>query len=400
MDKQHAKNLQDQSKVIHGGSHVEDHMVTRAKTMPIYQTSVFVYDNLDQVEDYLEGNPHNYMYTRLENPNHRSLEQALTLLGEGEDAVIVSSGMAAISTAIMALVEAGDHILVNQEAYGGTISLLNNELSRFGVEISYIAMKDHKEVKKHIKSNTKLILTETVTNPLLNVVDIEGLGQLTKEKGLLLVVDNTFLTPVLYKPLNHGADLEIHSLTKYINGHSDVTAGAIIGRKDLVNQCRRVYRNVGSSINPMEVWLILRGLKTLHLRMKAHSENSLELAKWLQKQPQIKRVHYPMLEDNQGYDLAKKMFPKGCGGMLTFTLHGGLKEANEFIKKTDMFAFAPSLAGVASSLSHPGKTSHRGLTEDQRQAIGIYDGTIRLSVGIEDVQDLLKDLELTLVSLS
>lgn len=400
MDNQHAKNLQDQSKVIHGGSHVEDHMVTRAKTMPIYQTSVFVYDNLDQVEDYLEGNPHNYMYTRLENPNHRSLEEALTLLGEGEDAVIVSSGMAAISTAIMALVEAGDHILVNQEAYGGTISLLNNELSRFGVEVSYIAMNDLEEVKNQIKSNTKLILTETVTNPLLNVVDIEGLGQLTKEKDLLLVVDNTFLTPVLYKPLQHGADLEIHSLTKYINGHSDVTAGAIIGRKDLVSQCRRVYRNVGSSINPMEVWLILRGLKTLHLRMRAHSENSLALAKWLEKQPQIKRVHYPMLKDNPGYDLAKDMFPKGCGGMLTFTLHGGLKEANEFIKKTDMFAFAPSLAGVASSLSHPGKTSHRSLTEDQRQAIGIFDGTIRLSVGIEDLQDLLKDLEQTLDSLS
>lgn len=384
--------MKDGSKIIHEGSHVDHHMVTKAKTMPIYETSVFVYDNLEQVDDYLGGNKDNYMYTRLENPNQRNLEQAISSIEGAEDTVVVSSGMAAINTALMALLSSGDHILVNEEAYGGTISLINQELSRFGIEVTYVSMKDMTHLEKAIKDETKLILTESVTNPLLSVVDVKEIGALAKKYELYLVVDNTFMTPILYKPIEDGADLVLHSLTKYMNGHSDVTAGAISGELTLIDTCRRVYRSTGASINPLEAWLVARGLKTLSLRMKAHSANAMSISQFLENHKKVKKVFYPGLKNHQGHHLASTMFTEGFSGMMSFELDTDLDGVNEFIKGLNMVTFAPSLAGIATTISHPAKTSHRGLSEEKRNELGIFDGTIRLSIGIEDVEDIREDL--------
>ncbi|TLX58943.1 PLP-dependent transferase [Stutzerimonas nosocomialis] len=379
------------TRAVHSGNDVDQKMVTRAKSLPIYETSVFVYESLAQVDDFLAGNPDNYMYTRLGNPNTAALETLVCELEGGEAALFSASGMAAISAALLGRLKAGDHLIASRELYGTTQSLIEKELARFGIGATLVDINDLAAVEAAITPNTRLIYTETASNPLVRISDVPALAQLAKARGLKLVVDNTFLSPALYQPLADGADLVLHSTTKYLNGHSDATGGVIVGDAEWVAQARRFQINAGGSASPFEAWLTFRGAKTLALRMRAHADNAQRLAEALEAHPKVAKVHYPGLPSHPDHARAKRLFPKGCSGMLGFTLKGGLAEVDALIQGLQRTAFAPSLAGVASSITHPGKTSHRALSAETLSSLDIHDGTIRVSVGIEDAQDIVAD---------
>ena len=379
------------TRAVHAGHDADRHMVTRAKSLPIYQSSVFVYDSLEQVDDFLAGNPDNYMYTRIGNPNHSAVEELLRELEDGEDALFSASGMAAISAALLGVLNAGDHLIASRELYGTTQSLIEKELARFGIASTLLDLNDLAAVEAAITPSTKLIYTETASNPLVRVSDVPALAALAHRHGLKLLVDNTFLSPVLYQPLRDGADLVIHSTTKYLNGHSDAMGGALVGDAQWIAAARRFQINAGGSASPFESWLNFRGAKTLALRMRAHSQNAQALAEALEAHPQVERVYYPGLPSHPDHALAQRLFRKGYSGMLSFTLKGGLDQVDSLIGHLQLAAFAPSLAGVASSITHPGKTSHRALSAEALTALDIHDGTIRVSVGIEDSQDIVQD---------
>jgi len=379
------------TRAVHSGNDVDHKMVTRAKSLPIYETSVFVYESLAQVDDFLAGNPDNYMYTRLGNPNTAALETLVCELEGGEAALFSASGMAAISAALLGRLNAGDHLIASRELYGTTQSLIEKELARFGIGATLVDINDLAAVEAAITPSTRLIYTETASNPLVRISDVPALAQLAKARGLKLVVDNTFLSPALYQPLADGADLVLHSTTKYLNGHSDATGGVIVGDAEWVAQARRFQINAGGSASPFEAWLTFRGAKTLALRMRAHADNAQRLAEALEAHPKVAKVHYPGLPSHPDHARAKRLFPKGCSGMLGFTLKGGLAEVDALIQGLQRTAFAPSLAGVASSITHPGKTSHRALSAETLSSLDIHDGTIRVSVGIEDAQDIVAD---------
>ncbi|TLX61044.1 PLP-dependent transferase [Stutzerimonas nosocomialis] len=379
------------TRAVHSGNDVDHKMVTRAKSLPIYETSVFVYESLAQVDDFLAGNPDNYMYTRLGNPNTAALETLVCELEGGEAALFSASGMAAISAALLGRLNAGDHLIASRELYGTTQSLIEKELARFGIGATLVDINDLAAVEAAITPNTRLIYTETASNPLVRISDVPALAQQAKARGLKLVVDNTFLSPALYQPLADGADLVLHSTTKYLNGHSDATGGVIVGDAEWVAQARRFQINAGGSASPFEAWLTFRGAKTLALRMRAHADNAQRLAEALEAHPKVAKVHYPGLPSHPDHARAKRLFPKGCSGMLGFTLKGGLAEVDALIQGLQRTAFAPSLAGVASSITHPGKTSHRALSAETLSSLDIHDGTIRVSVGIEDAQDIVAD---------
>ncbi len=385
----HSKGPSTQA--VHAGHDADRRMVTRAKSQPIYQSSVFVYDSLEQVDDFLAGNPDNYMYTRIGNPNHSAVEELLRELEGGEDALFSASGMAAISAALLGVLGAGDHLIASRELYGTTQSLIEKELARFGITSSLLDLNDLAAVEAAITPTTRLIYTETASNPLVRVSNIPALAELAHRHGLKLLVDNTFLSPVLYQPLRDGADLVIHSTTKYLNGHSDAMGGALVGDAQWIAAARRFQINAGGSASPFESWLNFRGAKTLALRMKAHSQNAQALAEALEAHPQVARVFYPGLPSHPDHELAKRLFRKGHSGMLSFTLKGGLDQVDTLIGELQLAAFAPSLAGVASSITHPGKTSHRALSAEALTALDIHDGTIRVSVGIEDSEDIVRD---------
>ncbi|TXR39213.1 PLP-dependent transferase [Ectopseudomonas mendocina] len=376
------------TRAVHSGVAVDQRMVTRAKTLPIYETSVFVYDSLEQVDDFLAGNRDNYMYTRLGNPNTSALEELIRDLEGGAAALFSASGMASVSAALLGRLNAGDHLIASRELYGTTQSLIERELSRFGISATLVDINDLTAVQAAITPSTRLIYTETASNPLVRISDIPALARLAKAHDLKLLVDNTFLSPALYQPLADGADLVLHSTTKYLNGHSDATGGILVGDAEWVAQARRFQINAGGSASPFEAWLTFRGAKTLALRMRAHSSNALVLAEALQAHPRVAKVYYPGLASHPDHALAQRLFRKGYSGMLSFTLKGGLEDVDRLIRELQYTAFAPSLAGVASSITHPGKTSHRALSVETLSSLDIHDGTIRVSVGIEDAEDI------------
>ncbi len=376
---------------VHSGNNIDQKMVTRPKSLPIYESSVFVYDSLEQVDDFLAGNPDNYMYTRIGNPNHSAVEQLVRDLEGGEAALFSASGMASVSAALLGRLNAGDHLIASRELYGTTQSLIEKELVRFGITATLVEINDLAAVEAAITPTTKIIYTETASNPLVRVSDVSALAKLARARGLKLLVDNTFLSPALYNPLADGADLVLHSTTKYLNGHSDATGGILVGDAEWIAQARRFQINAGGSASPFEAWLTFRGAKTLALRMKAHSANAQVLAEALEAHPKVARVFYPGLPSHPDHALAQRLFPKGASGMLSFTLHGGLDEVDRLIRALKNTAFAPSLAGVASSITHPGKTSHRALSAEALAELDIHDGTIRVSVGIENADDIVAD---------
>lgn len=352
-------------------------------TTPIYPSSTFYFDAL--------GKNKGYDYTRSGNPTRAALEENLALLEGGCGASATATGMGAI-TAVMFLLEPGDHVITGDDIYGGTYRLFDKVLSKMGISFSFINMMDLNEVKKAVTKKTKMIWIETPSNPLLHIVDLEGVIKIAKKQKAISVVDNTFLTPYLQKPFDFGADIVVHSTTKYLNGHSDVVGGAIIYKDKKVEEKGKFYVNaLGVSESPFDAWLVLRGVKTLAQRMDAHQGNAQKIAEFLKKHKNVKKVYYPGLKSHPQQDLIKKQM-KGPGAMLSFELDTKKVKPDTLFKKLQYFCLAESLGGIESLIEHPWLMSHSSMGEEGLKASGITQETIRVSVGIEDAKDLIDDL--------
>jgi cystathionine beta-lyase/cystathionine gamma-synthase len=370
-----------------------DHSHIQPKITPIYQTSVFKFEDLDAVQQYFDEPGSRYLYSRNGNPNSDELAEAVNRWEGGAGAVATGSGMAAIFAAILTYCQAGDHVLCAADIYGGSAALLNLELSRLGIAVSYVPFESLYDLAAYVRPDSRLLLCETMSNPLLRVVDLPAAAQECHRHGLKLVVDNTFSTPVLTRPLAYGADLVLHSVTKYLAGHSDVTAGAVVAHTaDDAARLKQIGVVFGLTLSPMESWLAVRGMKTLRLRVAAHSENALMVAEFLEGHPAVAAVYYPGLPAHPQHALAVAQGAGRFGGMLSMRLPDDAAVVNRFMQRSERFPFAPSLAGVDSSCSSPLYTSHRALTDAQRAELGITVGLVRLSVGIEPIEDLLADL--------
>ena len=351
---------------------------------PIMQSSTFVS---------AVGSEREVLYTRYgNNPNQVSLARKYALLEGAEDAVFVASGMAATALAHLAVLRPGDHFLSSRLIYGGTLKLFDEEFARLGISVTYVDPTTPRTWRKSLRKTTRAIFVETPVNPTIRVIDLKPLATLAREVGLALLVDATFASPVNFRPLEHGADVVITSATKYLNGHSDVIAGAVAGTRSVVEEVVRLLRAWGPALDPHAAWLVERGLKTLSVRMARHNSNGLAVASFLEKHPAVTAVSYPGLPRHPDHAVAAKTLD-GFGGMVGATLKGGTPAAERFLRKLRLFVHAPSLAGVESLVSEPRLTSHKGRTREQLTAAGIPDGFVRLSCGIEDPEDLVADLE-------
>ena len=366
---------------VHAGQ--EPDPTTGAVSVPIYQTSTYQIDSL--------GVTKGYTYSRSINPTRSALESNLAVLEGGKRALAFSSGMAAIN-AVFSMLKAGDHIVVSQDVYGGTFRLAGGILARFALEFSFVDTTDLRAVEASIRPSTRMLFIETPGNPVLTLTDIAACADLAHSRGALLVVDNTFMTPYWQKPIALGADLVVHSTTKYINGHSDSIGGAVVAaREEHGEKLHFIQKAAGAILSPFDSWLVMRGIKTLAVRMDRHEQNALRIAEWLARQPKVRKVLYPGLPSHPQHDLAKRQ-AGGFGGMISFDL-GGYGEAKEFLDNLSLCALAESLGGVETLISHPATMAHASVPPDERRRIGITDGLVRLSVGIEDVEDLIADLE-------
>lgn len=339
------------------------------------------------------GSTEEVLYTRYgNNPNQVELARKYALLEGAESAVFLSSGMGATALAHLAVLRPGDHLLASEWIYGGTRRLFDDELGRFGIEVTYVDPMKHRLWRKSVTKSTRAIFVETPTNPTLRVIDLAPIAQVTKEFGIALLVDGTFASPINLRAMEHGADVVISSATKYLNGHSDVIAGAVAGSPSFIEEVTRLMRVWGQSIDPHAAWLVERGLRTLAVRMERHNANGMAVATWAASQPEFAAVHYPGLPGHPDHDYARQVL-QGFGGMVGLELSGGTRAVERFLKKLKLVAHAPSLAGVESLISEPRLTSHKALTAEERARIGIPDGFLRLSCGIEDAADIIGDLE-------
>jgi cystathionine beta-lyase/cystathionine gamma-synthase len=355
----------------------------KSKATPIYQTSAFTFNDLDELEGFYQGEG-SYLYSRVGNPNTDELGQSVAALEHAEDGVAASSGLSAILAGVLAVVKCGEHIVAADDLYGGSFHLLKSELDRFGIETTFVPFSDLKKVEEAVKDHTKLLYTESITNPLLRVENLEDVIALAKKRGLSVLIDNTFATPLHVRPCLLGADLVVHSATKYIGGHSDVTAGVIVGRKDLIAEARARIVNLGANLSPFEAWLTCRGLKTLALRMRAQSENARLLAERLRENEKVAKVYYPFEKGEKGY-----------GAIVTIELAKHV-DTNQFFKSLDWVKIVPTLAGVETTVSHPLKTSHRALPPEAQAELGITYEVVRISVGIEHAADIIEQFEAAL----
>lgn len=356
-----------------------------SKATPIYQTSVFSFPGLEEVEQFYQGD-RSYLYTRNGNPNQTELADAVTALEGAEHGVAASSGMGAIMAGFLSILKPGDHILASHEIYGGTYALLNNELSRLNIELELINLNSITSLHTFVKPKTKMLFFETITNPLLSVVNMPYWIEQAKAHDLVVMIDNTFASPYLVQPTQFGADLVVHSATKYIGGHSDVTSGVLVGKSELINRAREVIVNYGASLSPFEAWLTARGLKTLSVRMEKQCDNAKQVANFLRTHPSIDIVYYPSEESTRFFHKNKQ------GAMISFKLKNEDK-IYDFYRSLSWIHFAPSLAGVETTVSHPVTTSHRALSIEQQQTTGITKGLVRLSIGIESSDDIMTELD-------
>lgn len=368
------------TKLIHGGIFGDEH--TGAVSVPIYQVSTYKQEGV--------GNHKGFEYSRTGNPTRHALEVLIADLENGVRGFAFSSGMAAIST-IVSLFNQGDHLVVGDDVYGGTYRVLSKVFSRLGIDFTMVDTSDLSNVEAAILPNTKAIYMETPSNPLLKVTDIAGLSAIAQKHNLLSIVDNTFLTPYWQNPLDLGADIVLHSATKYLGGHSDVVAGLVaVKDTELGEQLHFVQNSIGAVLGPQDSWLLIRGMKTLGLRMKAHETNSRRLAEWLSEHDQVSKVYYPGLASHPGHELAT-MQAKGYGGIISFDV-GSAERADQVLSKTKYFTLAESLGAVESLISVPARMTHASIPAERRAELGITDGLIRISVGVEDVEDLIQDL--------
>lgn len=359
---------------------------------PLFQTSTFAFDTAEDQEGVASGHDAGFFYSRVANPTTEALHQTIASLEGGESAGSFASGIGAIAAAMMAVVDGGQHILATERVYGGTYNLMTRTLPRYGVTYSFADATDLSAFEQAIRPETKLIWAETICNPTTTVLDIRALAEMAHAHGALLAVDSTFTSPYLARPLEDGADLVVHSATKYIGGHGDLIAGLVIGSERLVHKANIIRYDVGGCAGPLEAWLMLRGLKTLALRMDRHCANTMGLARYLQGVAGVTAVHYPGLESHPQYALAKERMP-GFGGVLSFEINGGKAAAYRLIDALKMSLRSSSLGDADTLVLHPASISHRGLTVEDRLKSGVTDGLIRVSVGLEDLPDIIADFD-------
>lgn len=416
-------NLKQSTQALHAGYNVQEHSGSRA--IPIYQTVSYVFENSDDAASRFNLSQPGYIYTRLNNPTNDILEQRLAALEGGIGAVVTSSGAAAISTTILTLLRTGEHIVASSSLYGGTYNLLNVTLPRLGITTTFVDPQDPKNFDAAIKENTRAVFIETLGNPKLDLLDIEAIAKVAHNHGIPLIVDNTITSPALLRPIEYGADIVIHSLTKYIGGNGTALGGAIIdagkfdwssgkfpeftepsagyhglilhqalGNAAFIAKIRiEGLRDFGAALSPFNSFQILQSLETLEIRIKKHSENALELAKWLQQQDEVAWVNYPGLDDSPYKSLVAKYLPKGQSGLVTFGLKGGYEAAKKTVDNVKIFSLLANIGDTKSLLIHPASTTHQQLTENQQKTTGVTTDLIRLSVGLEDIEDLKNDLK-------
>jgi len=376
------KKLRFETLAIHAGQRPDP--TTGAIMTPVYLTSTYVQDG--------PGEHKGFEYSRTQNPTRDALQGCLAALEGARHALAFASGLAA-TDAILHLLDAGDHVLASDDVYGGTFRIFDKVFRRLGVEFSYVDMSDARNVERGLRERTKLVWIESPTNPMLKIVDLAAVSKLARAHGAKTVVDNTFATPFFQRPIEHGIDVVAHSTTKYLNGHSDVVGGAVMTSDAALFERLRFLQNaVGGVPGPLDAFLVLRGLKTLHVRMARHAENALRVATFLEGHPQVERVTYPGLASHPQHALAARQM-SGFGGMLTFVIRGGLEAARAFLKTVRIFACAESLGGVESLIEHPAIMTHASVPKETREQLGIADGLIRVSCGIESADDLVADLE-------
>lgn len=371
------------TKAIHAGVHPDE--ATGAIMTPIYQTSTYVQDGV--------GNHKGYEYSRTQNPTRHALEKSIAALENAKHGACFGSGLAAIDCLIKML-NPGDEVISTNDLYGGSYRIFKTIFEKYGIVFHFVDMLKVQNVEEMINSKTKMIWIETPTNPMMNIIDIKGMVSIAKGKDIMVCVDNTFATPYLQNPLDLGADVVMHSVTKYLGGHSDVVMGALVtSDEEIASEMYRIQNSSGGVTAPMDSFLVLRGIKTLHVRIQRHCENGEKIAKFLKNHSRVDKVYWPGFESHTNHEVAKNQM-RGFGGMISFTLKGNrLEDALEIVKKVELFSLAESLGGVESLIGHPATMTHASIPKDVREQSGVVDSLIRLSVGIEDAEDLLEDLD-------
>lgn len=378
-----SRNRRIETRLIHSGE--PRPLIEGAVSLPIFQSSTFEYAGQDSYDD--------LKYIRLNNtPNHRALGEKLAALEGAESAVVTASGMAAITTVLLSLLRSGDHFLAQDCLYGGTHEFITRDMPAFGITVDFIDADRPETWAGQLRPTTRLIYVETITNPLMHVGDLAAVSAFAREHGLVSVIDNTFASPVNFQPISHGYDLSIHSCTKYLNGHSDIVAGAIIGSREKVAAITHFLNHLGGSLDPHACFLLHRGIKTLGVRMGWQNTSALAVARFLENHPRVLRVNYPGLESHPAFERAATLL-NGSGGMISFEIRGGVEAAERFMEKCKIPIVAPSLGGVESLITRPATTSHAGMAPEERRKIGISDELIRLSIGLEATEDLIEDFD-------
>ena len=401
MTKQNKKHLNSQSietKAIHAGR-INDEQFGSLAT-PLYQTSTFIFDNAQQGADRFAGESEGFIYTRLGNPTTRQLEMRVAAMEGMEDAAATATGMAAVSAALLTNLQAGDHMISSKAVYGCSFALMNHMLKKFGIDVTFVDMTEPDNINAAVKENTKLIFLETPINPNLVVLDLEKICAIAKKHQLLSVVDNTFLTPVLQQPAKFGADIVIHSATKYLNGHGDVVAGIVCGSNEMISDIKlTTLKDIGATISPHDAWLIMRGIKTLPIRMERHCNNAQAVAEFLEQHEAVAQVYYPGLKSHPGHKFIGNQM-KAAGGVIAFELNTDLKGGADFINNMQLFSIAVSLGDAESLIQHPASMTHSPYEPEERAEAGITDSLIRISVGLEHVDDIIADLSQSLAKIA
>ena len=398
MDKSDMKCMGFATKAIHGG-YMKNEIGSLAT--PIYQTSTFVFDSAEQGGRRFALEEEGYIYTRLGNPTNTQLEEKVALLENGEACMSMASGIGAITSCLWTALKAGDHVVASETLYGCTFAYLNHGLTRYGVDVTFVDTKDPENVRSAMRDNTRVVYLETPANPTLDISDIETISNIAhKVENCLVIVDNTFCTPYIQRPLELGADVVVHSATKYLNGHGDVIAGFVVGDKEFIDEVRLfgVKDMTGASLSPFDAFLITRGIKTLEIRMDRHCENALKVAEFLESHPIVESVYYPGLKSFPQYELAKKQM-KLPGAIISFEIKGGLEEGKKVMNSMKLCALAVSLGDTETLIQHPASMTHSPYTKEERAAAGITDGLIRLSIGLETPEDIIADLKQALDSI-
>lgn len=381
-----------ETKCVHSGNHPDRE--TGALSTPIYQTSTFAFKNADEGAKRFKGEEEGYIYTRLGNPNHTAVEEKIAALEGGEAAAVAASGIGAIASVLWTALSGGDHAIAARSLYGCTYSLMAHQFPRFGIESTFMDLRDLDKVKDALKPNTKVIYCESPANPTMDLVDIQALAKIAHDHGAMLIVDNTYCTPVIQRPLELGADVVVHSATKYLNGHGDVIAGIVVGTKEFIGKVKMegLKDLTGATLSPFDAYLLLRGMKTLHVRVPHHCESAMKIAQFLEGRSEVAKVSYPGLDSFPQKELADRQMAH-YGAIITMELKGGFDAGKKFINSVKLWILAVSLGDTESLIQHPASMTHSALSDEEQLEAGISKGLIRLSVGLEAPEDLIADLK-------